>query len=422
MNTMKMTIGVLLGTVVLGSAPLEAQIPQASATALGMGFNMTASARGFAAVANNPAGLGMANSPGFSLAIPAVSFEVGLNPVTGGDLVDWQGQVVPAPVKEEWLALMAATDGQHGTVGAGVSSLALNIGPFGFQASALGRGIVAMTPDAAELLLYGNAGRDGVPGDFQLDDSALDGFMISTFALSYGFRVSESLALGVTGTYLVGNGLVVGRDAGTQWLSDPLGGEVSFPILYPTSEGYGFDNGSGLGLDLGAIWSGSGVTVGASVQNVVNTFEWKLDRFSFVPGQALFELGGASSDFDEQPAASAPRSILDAVGQMTPRPVYSVGLEVSPSPMLRLQADLRKRSSEGLALGPAFHAGVGAELTALSFLPVRGHFAIVSGGAQFGGGASVVMGPVNLSGAIARQTGDFADATLAMITLSFGAR
>lgn len=420
---MKKTFGALCGAIAIVSAPLDAQLAQASATALGMGYNMTASARGFTAVANNPAGLGMTDSPGFSLAIPAVSLEVGMNPVTRGDWIDWQGQTVPIPVKEAWLTSVAASGGQYGTVGAGVSSVALNVGSFGFQASTLGRGIVALNPDAAELLLYGNAGRDpGIPGDFQLDDSALDGFMISTFALSYGFRVSETLALGATGTYMVGNGLVVGRDAGTQLLSEPLGGEVSFPILYPTSEDYGFDNGSGMGLDLGAIWSGPGVTVGASVQNVVNTFEWKLHRFSFVPGQALFEVGGATSDFDEQPASSAPERILGAVEQMTPRPVYAVGLEMRPTTALRLQADLRKRSSDGLVLGPAFHAGVGAELTAISFLPLRGHVALVSGGAQFGGGASVIMGPVNLSGAIARQTSDFADATLAMVTLSFGAR
>jgi hypothetical protein len=92
---------------------------------------------------------------------------------------------------------------------------------------------------------------------------------------------------------------------------------------------------------------------------------------------------------------------------------------MSPSPLLRLAADVRKRSAEGLVFGPEFHLGVGAELLAISFLPLRTHLNVVTGGMQIGGGASLVLGPVNLSGGIARRSGDFGAATLGMVTLSF---
>jgi hypothetical protein len=68
-----------------------------------------------------------------------------------------------------------------------------------------------------------------------------------------------------------------------------------------------------------------------------------------------------------------------------------------------------------------FHAGVGVELRAMSFLPLRAHGAVVTGGMQVGGGASLVLGPVNLSGAAALRTGKIEDSVLGMLTLSFGA-
>lgn len=401
-------------------APLSAQLPQASAAALGMGYNMTASARGFAAVANNPAGLGMADSPGFSLAIPAVAVEDGLGPVSLSDLADWEGRLVPNDVKQDWLERVAASGRQGGSVFAGVTPVALSIGSLGVQASTQVGGKTHLGPDIVELMLYGNAGRTGTAGDFDLEGSFIDSFVLSTIALSWGFRASDALHLGVTGKYMGGSGLVVARDAGSLFGSDPLTIELLYPVVLPAGEEFDFGNGSGVGFDVGAIWSGPSVTVGATIQNLVSTFEWDLAEFSYVPGRALFELGRAGSDFEEQPASGAPRVLLDAVEELTPKPVFAVGVEMSPTSIVRLQADIRQRVSGGLGVGPDFHAGVGAELRALSALPLRAHLAAVSGGVQVGGGASLVLGPVNLSGAIALRTDEGSNATLGMLTLSFG--
>lgn len=410
---------VLLVMLALVGAPLSAQLPQASAAALGMGYNTTASARGFAAVANNPAGLGMIDSPGLSLAIPALAVESGLGPVTLADLADWEGRVLPAEVKDGWMGSVVESGGQGGSLALGVTPLALSIGPVGVQLSSRVGGEAILDADAVELLLYGNAGRTGTARDFDLEDSAIDAHLLSTAALSWGFRATDRLHLGATATYTVGSGLIVGRDAGTAIRSDPLSATVQFPVLFP-SDSAGFDNGSGVGLDLGAMWVGPSMTIGATIQNLVNTFAWDVERHSYVAGQALFEQGNAESDFEELPASEAPRSLLDAVDDLTLEPVFAVGIEMSPDPLWRLQADVRKRVSGGLGSGPDFHAGVGAELRALSVLPLRGHFAVVSGGVQVGGGASLVLGPVHLSGALALRTGDISNATLGMITLSFG--
>lgn len=403
------------------AAPASAQLPQASAAALGLGYNMTASARGFAAVANNPAGLAMANSPAFSLAIPAVAVEAGLGPVTLANLVDYDNQVVPESVKAAWLSDVAAAGGQGGSAGAGVS-LAFNVGSLGVQLSSQAGGDISLGPDAVELLLYGNAGRSGEPGDFDLDGSAVDGYVVSTAALAYGLQASPRLHLGVTGKYMVGSGLVLGRDDGTTLNSDPLGADIRFPMLFPTypDDEFAFNNGSGVGFDVGAIWVGPGLTLGATIQNVMSTFAWDIEGFSYSPGEAFFDLGDSDSNFDELPASGAPRVLLDAVDELTMKPVFSAGAEMTLSPMLRLSADVRKRVSGGLTFGPDFHMGVGAELSALSFLPLRAHVAAMSGGVQLGGGASLVLGPVNLSAAGAYRSDDLADAALGTFTLSFG--
>ena len=402
------------------AVPLSAQLPQASATALGMGFNTTASSRGFAAIANNPAGLAGEDAPGFSLAIPALAVEVGFGPVTLSDLSPWEGQLVPASVKDQWLEAVVASGAQSGSFAAGATPVAFTLGSLGFQLSTQVAGRVDLRPDAVQLLLFGNAGRTGEAEDLDLRGSSLDGYLLSTAALGWGFRAGDRLILGVTGKYTVGSGLVVGRDAGSVLRSDPLSAEIRFPVLYPGEGDFVFDRGSGVGLDLGAIWTGRAVTVGATIQNALNTFEWDVEGMTFIPGQALFEQGSSQSDFQERPATDAPADLLAAAEELTLKPVYGIGVELRPGSILRLTGDLRKRASGGLVTGPDFHAGVGAELRILPVLPLRAHLAAVSGGVQVGGGASLVLGPLNLSGALALRTRDTGDSTLGMVTLSFG--
>lgn len=327
---------------------------------------------------------------------------------------------MPATVKEEWLGLITTAGGQAGSLGLGVTPLALSAGPVGFQLSTIVGGELNLDPDAAELLLYGNAGRTGAPRDFDLEATTLDGWALSTAALSLGVRLADRLYLGATGKYTVGNGLLVGRDMGSVVASDPLGVAVEFPTLVNRSDDPEFDNGSGFGLDLGMMVEGPGITLGVAVQNVVSTFEWTLDGLSYVPGEALFETDTTFSDFDERPASAAPAGLRQIAEGMTLEPVVAVGAAIA-LPLVRLQADVRKRTGEGLALGPRFHAGLGIELTALSVLRPRVHAAVITDGMQFGGGASLVLGPFNLTAGAALRTGEVRDATLGMLTISFGA-
>ncbi len=402
------------------AAPASAQLPHASASALGVGFNNTASARGFAAIAANPAGLAHPSSPMFSLNIPAINARTGLGPVTLADLALFSDEVVPVGTRNEWLGLVAESGGQGGAVDFSATPLALTIGSLGVQLSTVVGGATTLSPGAVELMLFGNAGRTGEASDFDLDGSSVDAFGMTTAAVSYGFEASTGLYLGVTGTYSIGHGIVLARDAGSFLRSDPVEVELDFPAILPRTEDTVFDHGGGYGFNIGFLYEEPGMAIGATIENVVNTFEWRTDDLSYVPATAVFNLDdGGETDFDEVPASNAPAELIAELDEMGLDPVISAGVMLSPSEILSVTADVKKRTG-GLALGPDFHAGVGAELRVLSFLPLRAHLVKVSGGMQVGGGASLVLGPVNISGATAVRTDAQENSVLGAFALSFG--
>ena len=83
--------------------PLGGQIPSASAPALGLADNFTALARGFNAVAWNPAMLGMPDNPRFSLGILPLRGAAGIGPITLADVAGYQSRFLDDAVKQEWL-------------------------------------------------------------------------------------------------------------------------------------------------------------------------------------------------------------------------------------------------------------------------------------------------------------------------------
>ena len=247
----------------------SAQLASASAAELGFG-SPVANARGITAIATNPAAL--AHRPGFSLSLGPVSAESGLDPITLADLADYSGEVVPASVRNSWLDLIAAEGGQAGRVDLGVTALAMTLGDFGFQFSVLGSADLLLNADGAELLLFGNAGRTGQPRDFELGGSRIDGFLVSTAAVGWGFRATPRLSLGVTGKFHTGHGFIVARDGGSTVSSDPVEVSLRFPTLATLEDSDGVDGGNGFGLDVGARYVHGWWTFGATVRNLVNTF------------------------------------------------------------------------------------------------------------------------------------------------------
>jgi hypothetical protein len=134
--------------------PVSAQLATSSTASLGMGDNFTGVARGFSAIAWNPANLGLTGNPGSSFQFLTLRGIAGVDPVTLKDIKDYQGKVVPTEVKQSWLDQINTEGSQQGTSGFDGNWLSLQIGKLGFQASTSGRAVANISPGIARLLLF----------------------------------------------------------------------------------------------------------------------------------------------------------------------------------------------------------------------------------------------------------------------------
>ena len=238
--------------------------------------------------------------------------------------------------------------------------------------------------------------------------------------------------MGATVKYTVGHALAIGLGSGTVQ-ADPIEVNANFPMVHSCeviTEGDGIacddidpSGGTGIGLDLGFMMKRDRFSLGASVTNVLNTFEWDVAKLAYRPGSASFDLDSTTSEFDPEAYSGAPATLRTAVDELTFKPSLQVGAALDVSEDFTVSGDLHSRfSDEGIALTPKFHLGAGAEFRGLKILHLRGGAAVITDGIQYSGGVSLVLGPLNLSTAFARQTGDIGENLLGQVVISFGNR
>ena len=196
----------------IGALSAAAQLPSASAPAFGMSGSYTALARGYDAVAWNPALLGLDNNPSFSLSAASIGGFSALKPIDLGMIKPYEGRDLPSGVRQEWLAKVTSQGGEIGRAEGGVTLLGASFGRLAYQIASSGYGEVNLSPDAFELLMFGNAGLTGQPHDLQFAGSRVDAAAFTTGAVSFGLPTSVEvmggrLALGVTGKYVLGNAM-----------------------------------------------------------------------------------------------------------------------------------------------------------------------------------------------------------------------
>jgi len=410
----------------IAAAPVAAQLPSASASALGAGDTYTALARGFNAVAWNPAGLAMTGNPGFSMTLVPIRAVGSFGPISLKDLKDYEGVVVPADVKEEWLQKVEGEGAQSAAFQAGLTELALSIGPFALHVGSQATVAADLGPGAMELIMFGNAGRTGEPRPITGEGSAAIGLASTTAGVSYGRVISQSpgrrLAFGVTGKYTMGHALFFATDAGTNVTASPIGGQVVFPMVLPITDEdeRSINNGNGIGLDIGLGMERGPWTFGFSIQNLIHTFKWDASNFEFQ--RNMLNIEDNSSDTETYPLESWPE-LANAVEDLRFKPVIAFGAAWKPVGRITLSGDLRMRTDdEGLEGGPQRFLGVGAEFRVLPFLPLRVGAASTSDGTMLTGGAGLSIGFFNLAGAVGVSQGDGGSDPIAALTLSFGAK
>ena len=409
----------------LAAVPVAAQLTSASVSSLGLAGNDTAVVRGFGAIGVNPAGLAMPGSE-FSLALLPVRAAAAIGPVTAGDVKPFEGKLVPERTKESWMERVLEADGQRGTVAIDVTGIALTFWNVGLQLSTLVAGDVRLPPSVVEAVLFGNAGRTGEPADVSLADVWVEGYAATTAGLSLALPVPvfeewiDRIAAGVTVKYTQGHAVAVGRSAGSlsaQTLRADLDSFLIHTRVTDDLEVADFVNGgSGIGLDLGLMLSLDRLFVGAAVHNLFNTFAWDESLLTYRRVTAAFEDGSFDFDHGTQAYAEAPAEARELIAELTFKPALRLGAAYLLVDALTIAGDVHYRFGDGIALDPQFHLGLGMEYRPIDFVHLRGGLAVVTGGIRFGGGLSFILGPVNLSVAVAGQPGGL----LGQIGLSFG--
>ncbi len=413
--------------VALFAGPALAQLPSASSAGLGFADNYTAAARGYNAVAWNPANLALSGNPQASLAFFPVRGVTGLGPVDMGDLKPWGGKFVPVDVRTAWMERIQARGREQGDVGLDLNIAAVQAGPVGFQVSTSVHGVADLTADAASLALFGNE-QNGQARGFNLKDSKVDGAWTTTAALSYARAFAlgapgaaatrPRLAVGAALKYTLGHALAYGQDQGSTITANPVALNLDFPVISTDTSAL-FNNGNGVGLDLGAAYEAGKLTISGALQNVFNTFSWTRSKLNYRPAHAFFNGDSSSaSSFEIQPMANAPATVVQQVMNLKYKPVVLAGVAYRVNNRFVVDADFHQRLAEGgMQFGPKTQLGAGAEYRVLSFLPLRAGAAYVTGGQQFGGGLGLDLGSFSLNASAVRRHDNVGTGTVTMVTL-----
>jgi hypothetical protein len=387
----------LSGLALAGSATTAlAQIPNASAAATGLSGAYVARARGYDAIAWNPANLGMPGNPSFSLGLFSFSGSSGLDPVSLSDIAPFSGKPLPAATRDQWLQTITAKGGENGRVDGGMTALALSAGPVALSVSTSIAGSTKLAPDAFEALMFGNAGRTGTPSNLTLAGSTLHMGAFTTGAASYaiGFGGADGhVSLGVTGKFVVGNALAMAQDQGT--VANNSGLTVNFPAVFsrPDSD---IVAGQGVGVDVGFAWSHRGFSFGAAVQNAMNTFAWDETKLRARTAMAVFNENTDTTDFTDHPYTAAPASLRALVADDKFKPIVMAGLAWKLSGATTFSADARQRTGDGIAIGPKTQVAGGLEFRGIPFLALRGGAAWITDGWGASAGASVSLGKMDI--------------------------
>jgi hypothetical protein len=386
--------------IALLSSSAAAQLPNASTAAFGMGGNFTAIARGYEAIRWNPANLAMPGRPLISLGLGIGGGNTGTEPIDLSTMHKFSGTDVDSATRVSWIEQARLAGGQRGRLDAGITPIALSVGPIGIQAGGSFYSTMNLSPDAWEAFLFGNAGNNsGQPKTLDLTGTSLRFGAVSAGAASFalpipinftnGLLKNERAAIGITGKYVLGNALIIADDAGSSFGSNDL--TFALPIIRPDTN---FDGilGTGTGFDISLSWSGGPWRIGALVENVYNNFAWDTTKFAFTPGTGTVNQDTSFVNLDTTVAYSAaPAAMKKIVTDQVFKPGITIGASLALSNSLTLTADIKQYTGgeEAIVFGPKSHFGVGAEWRVLPFLPLRAGVASVTDGWQAGAGAGL---------------------------------
>jgi len=404
----------------------QAQLADPSTRAMGMGGAYTSLARGYEAVAWNPALLAAAGRPGLTIDFPHLNLEFGSNAYGLSDVRKYANAYLSSGDKQSLLdKIKDSTLTLRSLIG--VAPFGFSIGPFGVLVSGAGQMSLGVGKDAVQLALFGNAPRNGTSSLFTARGSNGLAWAATTVAGSFALPIPSPLghlSVGATYKYVIGNFLGSAADMGTQVAFNPQfsaveAGEAVY-TNYDTNCGNfspfktgmcGGRAGTGYGVDLGGTLqlAGRGLTLSAVVVNAVGKMTWDEDRLYY----------GLTMRADSQTASGSVVTVEDTsvtlktAAQIAANPqaqklkssllanadfarLARVGVALRNG-NLTLAGDFQLRLKAGLDQQPSQLVAGGAEYRILGFLPIRaGGSWDFQGSASISGGVGLQLLGINL--------------------------
>lgn len=412
----------------IAAANAGAQLATPEARSFAMGNAYSARARGYESSFWNPANLGLSENTSWSTGLNASAFftnnALGYNQVTGlyGDYLD-------AGEKSQLLSdLRESTGGDlaHLRFDVGAQGLGVSYGRFAAGFGGIGAGSAEITPDALELLLFGNVGESGDGRDFNFAGTVVDIWTLYGAHASYAqpFRLPAlpafGFSAGATVRYGVARDLLRITENNSELIYEPLVLDVDLQKL----QSKGGNAGSAFAMDFGLAmeWS-ENLVVGASLINAVQYVQWD---------SSAFEVTSYGVDADYSDIAISSTKIayedLDADGKQRidellddanlPRRLR-LGSMFRVSPQLDLSADYVELIGGSLRSRWERTLSTGAEIRIIPMLPLRAGFATSFEQFALTGGIGLHAGPVHTDFAIGRWGLGGGDGIVTSLSMSY---
>lgn len=271
-------VRILAALAALSAAPAAAQVPLVP-RALGMGNAYVAAARGEEALWLNPGNLGLPGTPHWSFGIPTISVGADVLGLGVGDIRDVIEFRKQDDARKQALLNEIPAGGTALRGDVRLPLVAAQVRHFAAGLSYNTVGGHSVDRDFVDLLFFGFQPQ---PGRYVITPEETQGFRASywDFAAAYGRRLPlplpGPLSVGATVHYYKGGGVVRSGVSAVDTVRNGLGVPTDIRVIY---SGVKDEGGSGFGLDLGAAYKPiPGLTLSASLSNVVNSFEWGGDR------------------------------------------------------------------------------------------------------------------------------------------------
>jgi hypothetical protein len=410
----------------LGSPSTAGAQPTAlSASSVGLAGSGGADARRADAASANPALLAMPGAPRASVQLPTFDAGVALAPVGLAALSEHEGTLIPDDVRADWLSLIRETGAQTLDGSTTVRGLAVQVGRWALVGGVTIGGHASLPPEAAQLVLFGNAGRTGALEDVAVRGGTARGWAVSSVGVSHGRRLpgaplGGALAVGATVSYLSGHRLV---DASL--LDADVAGSAGSVSMRATTLEWGDDlpaGASGFGVDVGAAWARERLTLGLTVRNAVNTL-----RFGANDAWVREREIDATTDSTRSATRSGALAGSAAFGAATRDHAADVEETARFRPAVRLaarwalssrwdvvaDAQTQSPSTRALVVGPERALAMGTDWRPFSAIALRAGAAVEQSNgdsrAVLAGGLGLRLGAFTLDAGFARRAAGDAD-------------